>query len=63
MYSDELTNQFWLKKLEVTGFFVQQFFFTNLLITFWNYLPPVISVIDVGLCNEFDSIQYSFQNE
>ena len=37
MYSDELKNQFWLKKSYVTGFFVEQFFFTNFLITFENY--------------------------
>ena len=37
MYSDKLTNQFWLNKNLYHQFFIEQFFFTNLLITFLNY--------------------------
>ena len=36
MYQDKLTNQFWLKKVRLPDFF-DNFVFTNLLITFWNY--------------------------
>ena len=36
MYSDKLTNQFWLKKVTLK-FFCSTIVFTNLLITFWNY--------------------------
>ena len=32
----QIKIQFWLKKSWVTGFF-DEFYFTNLLITFWNY--------------------------
>ena len=37
MYSDKLTNECWLKKSYVNSFFVEQIFFNNLFITFWNY--------------------------
>ena len=37
MYSDELENQFWLKKSYGSGFFLKILFSTNFLITFGNY--------------------------
>ena len=37
MYSDELTNHFWLKKVSLPVFLLNNFFVTNLLLILWNY--------------------------
>ena len=45
MYLSKLTTQFWLTKSYITGFFVEDFIFTNLLLTFriYYYVKSIFS--------------------
>ena len=36
-YSNKFTSQFWRKKIKLPVFLLNNFFFTNSLIPFWNY--------------------------